>query len=129
MTVLLVDDDDTLRRDLDLFLGPDYQLIWASGSRQAMMLLGYGVVHDAVILDICLPPFIADVEEREGLELLSLFSGELLPGVPVLVLSSLPRAEIEADCLERGACAVLEKPCSVGKLRQVLKDLIGGEAV
>jgi DNA-binding response OmpR family regulator len=126
LTVLLIDDDHTVREDLELFLAPAFELIWASGSHQAVVLLECGVLPDAVILDICLPPFLSDVKEKEGLELLCILRKELGAGVPVLVLSSLPRAEAETDCLERGAYAYLEKPCSVKDLTRVLKSLSEG---
>jgi len=125
--VLLIDDDPQVLEDLDLFLRPEIELTWASGSDEALeMLRSGGSSPDAIILDLCLPPFLSDLEEEEGFELLSVLRRELAAGVPVLVLSSLPREKAEHDCLSRGAQAYLEKPCSVKELARLLAGLGSG---
>ena len=121
--VLLIDDDPTVRDDLEFLLPATIRIVWAPGSEEAMEKIGQERHLDAIILDLCLPPHLSEREESEGLELLSALCEELAPQVPVVVLSSVPRCEAEAACLKRGASAYLEKPCSPGELLRLLRGL------
>ena len=122
MEVLLIDDNPQVAKDLGFLLPASIKIRWASGSEQAMFILRQESPPEAIILDLCLPPFLAQREEDEGLELLSRLREELAADTPVLILSNVPRVEAENVCLSRGACAYLEKPCAVDELVHLLKE-------
>jgi CheY-like chemotaxis protein len=123
LRVLLIDDDPVIAEDLDLLLPGHIELEWVAGSEAAIKRLQSEELPDAIILDLCLPRHLADSDDGEGLHLMSLLHKELAVGLPVVVLSSLSRAEMESECLSRGARAYVEKPCTVRDLTELLQAL------
>jgi two-component system KDP operon response regulator KdpE len=118
--VLLIDDDSDMASDLELLLAPDIDLVWAADTQDAISRLAGHEPPEAIVLDLCLPLFLSKTEECEGLELLTALRKDLAPDVPVIVLSSMPAKQIEAECLRRGARAYLEKPYRIEDLKKEL---------
>ena len=121
--VLLIDDDPTVRDDLRLFLPPEVVVVWVAGGEEAIERIRAESNLKAIILDLCLPPFLGDREQSEGLELLSVIRTRLPPAIPVIVLSSLPKGYAESECLKRGALAYLEKSGRPDDLVRLLLSL------
>jgi len=117
MQLWLIDDDPQIGSDLRLLLPRDIHLSQVIDSRTAVALLRKNShPPDAIILDLCLPPYLAATEDHEGIALLDLLKAELAPQVPVYVLSSQPRTDYGQACLRHGAESYLEKPCSIRDL-------------
>jgi two-component system phosphate regulon response regulator PhoB len=125
---MLIEDDPSVAEDLKILLPGHIEIEWVSNSRTAIERLKQGTRFDAVILDLCLPCYLSDSEREEGLRLLSLLAQEIAKDSPIVVLSSLPVAEVEADCLNRGARAYLEKPCNIRELVRLLDSLVSSDA-
>ncbi len=118
--LLVVDDDPLVVEDLRVLLPGEIELEWAPGSAEALAFLRMAELPTAIVLDLCLPAFLAESAEQEGLELLKELRSGHSSGTPVIVLSAAPRTEMEAICLELGAVAYLEKPCPI---RDLLRHL------
>lgn len=69
----------------------------------------------AVFLDLSLP-------HSDGLNILQQLR-KLNPSVPVIITSSINSDDIDKQAAKLGAFAYLEKPLSVNKIREVLKNL------
>ncbi len=126
MRVLYVDDDWNLAGDMMVLMPPEIALVWAPDSRSAIEFLFGEERPDVVILDLDLPPYLSEDAESEGLCLLDLMRSKIAVRVPVVVLSRLPKDALEKTCIEHGADAYLEKPCSVPDLVRLLKNLVEG---
>ena len=76
------------------------------------------ILPHCVLLDLEMPGM-------DGLEVLqTMRSTERLAQVPVIIVSAHPEEEIEDECLEAGATAVLSKPVRLIKLRELLGEVL-----
>ena len=129
MDVLLIDDDPRVFEDLSVLLPTSIDLKGISGKGEVGkvdLVLGGGRMPDAIILDLCLPDRGGKVDVGEGLGLLDRLRNELAVGIPVVVLTSVPREEAECRCLELGASIYLEKPCVIADLVWILNAVVRG---
>ena len=112
-SVLVVDDDDTLRATMKkIFAKAGYDTSTARDGAEALDIIReHGV--DLVLADIRMP-------RKNGLSLLDSVH-ELRPEAKVVVMTAYGTADTERDALRRGAYAYLSKPVS----RDVLLDLCG----
>ena len=111
-TVLVVDDDDTVRSGLYWALTSDYQVLQASSRDEACALINDEDV-DVVVSDLHLPPNIDDI--AEGLALIDVARAQNPPlQVVVITGSNAKRAALEA--VKRGAYGFFEKPLDPGEL-------------
>ena len=114
--LLLVDDDQHVRRILALGLKLEgFEVEQASdGQDGADKLRDHGA--DAVIVDLMMPvmdgrAFIQKAREELGSE------------IPILVLTSVDRADAARDLLEGGASAILHKPVKVPEIVEKLREI------
>ena len=124
MNVLLVDDNSVTADDLSFLFPNDIQLMWASGSERAMQLLRDETLPDVIILDLGMPAYLSDNDQREGLALLDSIKSGVAPDVPVVVVTSAPRDAMESACLAKGAHAYLQKPVDIGELIRELYSAV-----
>ena len=122
-TVLVVDDDPSIRALIRLYLeGGGYAVIEAGDGRQAMKRFA-GQLPDLVVLDIFMP-------EMDGLEVLQVLRGHCQT-CRVMAISG-GSAKIGMDLLGHatifGADAVLEKPFGEATLLDKVAALIGPAA-
>jgi DNA-binding NtrC family response regulator len=111
-TVLVVDDDDTVRSGLYWALTSDYQVLQASSRDEACALINDEDV-DVVVSDLHLPPHVDDIVE--GLALIDVARAQNPPlQVVVITGSNAKRAALEA--VKRGAYGFFEKPLDPGEL-------------
>ncbi len=125
MNVLMVEDDENLAEDFKLLLPESISLQWASRSEKAIGYLCRRDDFDAIILDLCLPPYLSDSEEHEGLQLLKKIRNSFSESIPVVILTALPREKTEEDCLKLRADVFLQKPCPIDIIVRTLGELTG----
>jgi len=119
-TVLVVDDDPSIRALIRLFLeGAGYAVVEAADGRHGMRMLGEMSV-DLVILDIFMP-------EMDGLEVLQELR-EHCRSCKVMAISG-GSVKVGMDLLGHatifGADSILEKPFGEGTLLGKVGELIG----
>jgi two-component system, NtrC family, response regulator AlgB len=116
MNILLIDDDDSLRRTTRIALeAMDHQVVEARKGAQALEILGHRTFQVA-LLDLRLG-------KEEGLELLPQLLG-LAPGLQVVIITAYATIETAVEAMRRGAADYLPKPFTPSQLRLVL-DRIG----
>jgi DNA-binding response OmpR family regulator len=112
-SVLIVDDDATVRRSLTTVLErAGFAVTTAEDAVPAMQMAGE---FDAVVVDFNMQTATGDAVVRH-------FKARLGSRVLCLVLSGEDNAETSTRCLEAGADAVLQKPVSPASLRRYLAD-------
>jgi two-component system response regulator AtoC len=117
-TILVTDDDRTIRRNLVLFLRSEgYQTIEAGDGDETLARIKTDAPH-AVLLDLKMPG-------RGGLEVLAEL-GPALAELPVIVITALGGSGAAIEAMRRGAYDYLTKPFDLDEviltLRRALKQ-------
>jgi CheY-like chemotaxis protein len=119
--ILIVDDDDDIRRSLRKVLEKDGHTVDdCANGRQALHAL-HARRPNLVITDVYMP-------EMDGIEFLIRLRDED-PDLPVLAVSggSLAPADfVLEDASQLGADAVLAKPYEIEEMRTTVRDLLAG---
>ena len=121
MTTILLADDHAIMRDglrrilLEKFA--EYTVLEAGNHAEIIRVLSQQQV-DLVVLDISMPG-------RSGLESL-LTIKEMLPGLPVLILSMYPENQFAARVVKAGAAGYLNKESSPHELTEAVSVILGG---
>jgi CheY-like chemotaxis protein len=113
--VLMVDDDEALRKLVRIRLSDTYEVVDTGDPKQA---LAFALEYkpDAILLDLMMPQF-------NGFELCQSFKSlSYTSAIPIFVISGGGEARVryEQQCEELGATAYLEKPIDFVKLRAKL---------
>ena len=117
-SVLIVDDEYTLRKSLSILLSKaGYKVTSANSLEQARVELAKGKFN-LVLLDLKLP-------DGMGSELLPLLRQQK-PVPHVMILSATPFHALEFDPCSQGVDIYLEKPCEPEDILQAAHQLIGG---
>ena len=103
-TILAVDGSKAIRFLLQNVFERKYKVVTASDAASAMYWLSRNELPDAIIADPQLP----DTENWELLEHLT--SSGLYSDIPLVVLSSLNKAEIAAKCQELSVAHYFSQP-------------------
>jgi DNA-binding NtrC family response regulator len=107
-SVLIVDDDDTLRTTLrKIFEKAGFQTQTARNAQEAVRIFAERE-WDLVLADLKLP-------RKDGLSLLDELR-ELRPDAKVVIMTAYGDQDTQQDALRRGALAYLDKPVSRGEL-------------
>lgn len=115
-TVLVVDDEDTIRRALTRFLrGRGYEVLSASGSEEALALLRQAPVT-AMLCDVRMPGM-------SGMELVPA-SLALDGDLAIMMLSAVGDAHTATSALTAGAMDYLTKPIELPALGDALERLL-----
>lgn len=112
MSVLIVDDSETLRKRLKEALSlirTDLEFYEASSGEEALSVYS-PKMHDIVILDISLP-------DMSGIEILKQIKNSD-PGIRVIIFTSYPSAEFRERCIAIGADYFFDK---CGDYRNILE--------
>jgi DNA-binding response OmpR family regulator len=117
-SILVVDDEPNLRTTLSLILQRDGYLVTAAGdAEEALEKLKAGQ-FDLVFLDIKMP-------KKSGLTLLTEIK-QMLPDLPVLLLTAFASLDSAIEAVRRGAADYLLKPIDppqiLARVRQVLSE-------
>ncbi len=114
--VLLIDDDEPIRRLLTLVLeSSNYQVTASEDGRQAMNLLKKER-FDLIVSDLMMPVM-------DGMRFLRWLRKEAKLPIPVLVMTALEKPGTEAKVKQAGASGVLFKPVSMPTFLQAVGSL------
>ena len=117
-TVLIVDDDDSVRSGLYWALTSDYRVLQASSRETAQSLINDEEI-DVVVSDLHLPPNVEDISE--GLSLIDVARAQQPPlQVVVITGSDSKRAALEA--VRRGAYGFFEKPFDSSEILHIVNQ-------
>ncbi|HET9713547.1 MAG TPA: sigma-54 dependent transcriptional regulator [Pyrinomonadaceae bacterium] len=117
-TVLVVDDDDTVRSGLFWALTSDYKVFQASSREEACTQINDEEI-DVVVSDLHLPPNVDDI--GEGLALIDVARAQDPPlQVVVITGSDSKRAALEA--VKHGAYGFFEKPLDSAELLHIVNQ-------
>ena len=109
--ILVCDDEEGIRESLDLILGKDYQLEFATDGEEAIRIANERPFNLA-LLDIKMP-------RVNGLEVLRWFRDNR-PAVPVLMLTAYQSVEMAQEAIALGAVNYLAKPFERVELKQTI---------
>jgi CheY-like chemotaxis protein len=118
-TVLICDDEPSLRELIRISLGEDYEFVEADDGIRCLDVAGR-VQPDVVVLDVMMPL-------RGGLEVLAeIRANESLEQTKVIVLTAQPAAR--DDALRAGADMVIEKPFTPDDITTAVEEVLSGRA-
>ena len=117
--LLVVDDDDAMRRLIRLNLADSYEVLDTAEPEQALAL---ALEHkpDAILLDLRMPKY-------SGFQLcqtLANFNSTQL--IPIVIVSGEAGSRTKELCRDLGAAAYFEKPVDFDSLRSRLAELLDG---
>ena len=114
--LLLVDDDEALRRLMRLELSNDFEIIDSGDPGQGLAL---ALEHkpDAILLDLRMPKY-------SGYELLQTFTAlSHTQKIPVIIVSGEAGGQTKEHCKQLGAAGYFEKPIDFDALRACLQQI------
>lgn len=112
-TVLVIDDDDSLRRVVEYQLSEDgYRVVTAATGHEGLAATRDSVV-DVVVSDVRMP-------EMDGLELLVRLK-TMQPDLPIVMLTAHGTIGSAVEAMQLGAADYLTKPFSRGQLSAAVK--------
>lgn len=115
--LLVVDDDESLRRLLRLELSDAYEVI-DSGEPERGLALALEHKPDAILLDLRMPKY-------SGYELLQTYTSfSRTQSIPVIVVSGETGAQTRENCKQLGAAGYFEKPIDFDELRRQLSQIV-----
>ena len=115
--LLVVDDDESLRRLTRLELGDSYEVL-DSGEPQHGLALALEHQPDAILLDLRMPKY-------SGYELLQTYTSfSHTQKIPVIVVSGEAGAQTKEHCKQLGAIGYFEKPIDFDALRTYLQQTV-----
>ena len=115
--VLIIDDDVTITQQLFWTLCDEFEVLTANSLSSAIRRATI-YEPDISILDLHLPPTL-DAPDT-GLRVLE-YVKQQLPSSKVFVVSSGASAELQRDCIRRGADGFLVKPIDVERLLETVR--------
>jgi two-component system response regulator AtoC len=115
-TILLVEDDPSLRTGLKWALSKSYQVIEAGTRTEAVAALECKDV-DVVLSDLRLPPALDEISE--GLAIIEVARAQQ-PPVPVIIMTASDSKEAALEAVRRGAYGFFEKPCVPEEMMHVI---------
>jgi CheY-like chemotaxis protein len=114
--VLVVDDDEALRRLIRLELSDTYEVI-DSGEPEQGLALALANEPDAILLDLRMPNY-------SGYELLEMFTSfSRTQMIPVIVVSGESGGQTKEHCQQLGAAGYFEKPIDFEALLACLSQI------
>jgi DNA-binding response OmpR family regulator len=115
--ILVVDDDESMRRLIRLNLGTEHEVIDA-GMPESALSLALEHKPDAILLDLRMPKY-------SGFELCRTFTSfSATQLIPVFIISGEAGTKTKDFCRELGAVAYFEKPVDFDSLLATLADCL-----
>ena len=115
--LLVVDDEESIRRLMRLNLGDKYDII-DTGEPETALSLALEHKPDAILLDLRMPKY----SGYELCQTFTTFSSTKL--IPVLVISGEAGSTTKSFCRDLGVTAYFEKPVDFDALEQTLAQLL-----
>ena len=116
-TLLVVDDEESIRRLMRLNLGDKYHII-DTGEPETALSLALEYKPDAILLDLRMPKY----SGYELAQTFTTFSSTKL--IPVLVISGEAGSTTKSFCRDLGVTAYFEKPVDFEALEQMLTQIL-----
>lgn len=116
--ILAIDDSKAIRFLLQTVLGKDYTVVTAPDGCSAMYWLSKRNLPDLIITDAQLP----DMQDWELIEQLT--SSGIYRDIPIMVISSLDKAQVDAKCQEFGVAENFTKPFNPVDLINAVQQVI-----
>ena len=114
-TILVCDDDPSLRELVRAVLGPRYRFVEAADGDEALAL-AHEDRPDLIVLDVMLPG-------RSGIEVLEELRNDVdLTTIPVVVITAWSHAELDAQVA--GADRFVSKPFDPDELSSAVEELL-----
>jgi len=114
--LLIVDDDEALRRLIRLEMGEAYEII-DSGEPEQGLALALEHKPDAILLDLRMPKY-------SGYELLQTFTSfSRTQTIPVIIVSGEAGGQTKEHCKQLGAAGYFEKPIDFDALRTCVRQI------
>ena len=117
-TILVIDDDESVRRGLMWTLNSDYHVLEAAGRTEAMKLLRQETV-DVVVSDLHLPPRLEDISE--GLAIIEA-ARAADPPAQVVVITGTGEKNAAREAVKRGAYGFFEKPLDGAEVLHIVNQ-------
>jgi len=117
--ILLVEDDEAVRRSLQLMLQ-------ASGFQVRAFAGSDSLLHDSTNDDAACLVVDYRLSQTDGLALLDALRNRFWRG-PAVLITAYPSARLAADAQQHGFAAVLEKPFHERQLVTTVRDLIASD--
>ena len=117
-TILVVDDDESVRRGLFWALNSDYRVLEAASRAEAMRLLQQEKI-DVVVSDLHLPPHLEDI--TEGLAIIE-DARDREPPVQVVVITGADSKRAALEAVKRGAYGFFEKPLDAVEVLHIVNQ-------
>lgn len=117
-TILVVDDDDAVRRALVWTLNSDYRVLEASCRKEAVKLLQQETI-DVVVSDLHLPPRLEDISE--GLAIIEV-ARDTDPPAQVVVITGTDDKSAAREAVKRGAYGFFEKPLDGAEVLHIVNQ-------
>ena len=117
-TVLLVDDDEAVRRSLYWTLNSDYRVLESETRSEAVKVLHQESI-DVVVSDLHLPPHLEDISE--GLAIIEA-ARSLHPPVQVVVITGTDSKRAAIEAVKRGAYGFFEKPLDADEVLHIVNQ-------
>lgn len=115
--LLVVDDEESIRRLMRLNLGDKYDIV-DTGEPETALSLALEHKPDAILLDLRMPKY----SGYELCQTFTTFSSTKL--IPVLVISGEAGSTTKSFCRDLGVTAYFEKPVDFDALEQTLSQLL-----
>src|ERR1700759_2734125 len=116
-TLLVVDDEESIRRLMRLNLGDKYHIV-DTGEPETALAMALEHKPDAILLDLRMPKY----SGYELAQTFTTFSSTKL--IPVLVISGAAGSTTKSFCRDLGVTAYFEKPVDFDALDQTLTQLL-----
>jgi DNA-binding NtrC family response regulator len=117
-TILVVDDDESVRRAIVWTLNADYRVLEAASRAEAVKLLKQENI-DVVVSDLHLPPHIEDISE--GLAIIEAAREREQPA-QVVVVTGTNSKHAGLEAVKRGAYGFFEKPLDAAEVLHIVKQ-------
>ena len=119
-TVLIVDDDEAVRRGLFWALDEEYRVLEATTRNEATQLLEREHI-DVVLGDLRLPPHVDDLSE--GLTIIEV-ARRARPAVPVVVITGSSSRHAALEAVKRGAYGFFQKPLDAEEVAHIVSQAV-----
>ena len=117
LNILVVDDKKAIGDLFDFALGFGGHAITVANSVKAAIEAVKNKKFDIVFLDIVMP-------DKDGVEILEDIK-DLLPALPVVMMSGYTLEDKKLKAQELGAVGYLKKPFEIDDVKQIMKDTLG----
>lgn len=117
--ILIIDDDDSVREVLSIYLGDDgYEMRVAGNRAEIMRELNRAPLPDLILCDVEMP-------DANGFDLLSKFRQHaMLKKVPVVMLTARSEKKDILRGLAMGAAGYITKPAKLGVVEAAVRKLL-----